>query len=397
MEKHTGTTVPHILWLQVCSLAGVQGAITLSWLIYALYLPRLLSGFGFPETLAVWVLILENALAVVMEPLFGALSDKAKHQIGQSFPFISLGVILSSALFIAIPTLTVFFPPSDAIRIILPVVTIAWAMAMTVFRSPAIALLGRYSRPEELPLAGSVLTLAGGIIGAFRATASQFILSLGPMLTFAIGSFVLLASTAILRFFNPVETPIEKAQTPTRQGELSRKLTLILFVGLGISWGSRLFIDALGKLLKIQLNTQNIDGMMFVINLALAFAALPAGVLAVKLGNRKAMLVGIGAIVFLMISLLFIGAQMPLVLLGVCAFSLILNGAIPFVLGLVPPKWGGLGVGMYFAGVGLTGSLFGLAFPQPQNITPVVGVVGGVIAFLVAGVCIAGSYTQHLN
>ncbi|KYC43472.1 hypothetical protein WA1_10415 [Scytonema hofmannii PCC 7110] len=147
MEKNTGTSAqPHILWLQVCSLAGVQGAITLSWLIYALYLPRLLAGFGFPASLAVWVLIVENALAVVMEPLFGALSDKAKHRIGRSFPFISVGVILSSAFFIAIPTLTVFFPPSDVTRIILLSVTIAWAMAMTVFRSPAIALLGRYAR-----------------------------------------------------------------------------------------------------------------------------------------------------------------------------------------------------------------------------------------------------------
>ncbi|MFL9456356.1 MULTISPECIES: MFS transporter [Nostocales] len=139
MEKNTGT-IPHILWLQVCSLAGVQGAITLSWLIYALYLPRLLAGFGFPESLAVWVLIVENALAVVMEPLFGALSDKAKYQIGRSFPFISVGVILSSAFFIAIPTLTVFFPVSDITRTLLPLMAIAWAMAMTVFRSPAIRL-----------------------------------------------------------------------------------------------------------------------------------------------------------------------------------------------------------------------------------------------------------------
>lgn len=237
-----------------------------------------------------------------------------------------------------------------------------------------------------------MLILVGGIIGAFRPIATSFILGLGPVFTFAVGSFVLLAAAAILRFFNPVETPVDKAQTWATPGELPRALALILGTGVGVAWGSRLFMDALGKLLKVQLNTQNVDGMMFIINLALAFAALPAGALAVKIGNRKAMLGGIGALVFLMIVLLFAGAQMPFVLLGVCAFSVIVNGAIPFALGLVPPKWGGLGVGMYFAGFGLTGSLFGLVFPKPQEIVPASGVVGGAIAFLVAGGCVAGSY-----
>jgi len=47
------------------------GAITLTWVIYNLYLPQLLGQFGFPKQLAVGLLILENALAVVMEPLMG--------------------------------------------------------------------------------------------------------------------------------------------------------------------------------------------------------------------------------------------------------------------------------------------------------------------------------------
>ncbi|MEH2168427.1 MAG: hypothetical protein V7K41_17590 [Nostoc sp.] len=62
------------------------------------------------------------------------------------------------------------------------------------------------------------------------------------------------------------------------------------------------------------------------------------------------------------------GAQIPIILLIVAAFSLIVNGAIPFALGLVPQRWAGLGIGMYFGGFTLAMSLFGVLFPQPQAI-----------------------------
>ncbi|NJM73597.1 MAG: SLC45 family MFS transporter [Scytonema sp. RU_4_4] len=388
---------PRILWLQVCSLAGLQGAITLTWVIYNLYLPLLFAEFGFPKSLAVGVLIVENALAVVMEPLMGGLSDKARYWIGSRFPFISVGVILSSALFIAIPSIATFSTASNGTRLLLLLVVIAWAIAMTVFRSPAISLLGRYATPAELPLAGSLVTLAGGIITALRPFASKYILGLGPIFTFAIGSFVLLAAAAALRFVNPPERPVDKAQTWATPGELPRALALILGTGIGVAWGSRFLMDALGKLLKVQWNTGNIDGIMFIISLVLALAALPAGAFATKIGNRKAMLSGISAIIIIMVIIISLGAQLPIVLLGVCAFSLIINGAVPFALTLVPPRWRGLGVGMYFAGFALTGSVFGVVFPQPQAITPVIGIIGGVLAFLVAGVCIfAASYGREV-
>ncbi len=80
---------------------------------------------------------------------------------------------------------------------------------MTVFRSPAFILLVKYSMPAELPLAFSFVTLAGGLIGAFRGVANTFILSLGAVWAFAIPSFVLLAVAFTLRFFHPPQIPTE--------------------------------------------------------------------------------------------------------------------------------------------------------------------------------------------
>lgn len=168
----------HILWVQVWVLAALQGAITLAWIIYNAYVPQLLVQFGFPASLAVGLLVLENALAVIMEPLMGGLSDQAQRWVGSRFLLISAGVILSATLLIAIPCIVTFVPPTVVWRSLLPIVLVAWALSMTVFRSPAIALLAKYSMPAELPLAFSVVVLTGGIIGAFRPIANKFILSL---------------------------------------------------------------------------------------------------------------------------------------------------------------------------------------------------------------------------
>ncbi|MFH7028286.1 MAG: MFS transporter [Heteroscytonema crispum UTEX LB 1556] len=299
-------------------------------------------------------------------------------------------MILSSALFIAIPALVTFTQPDVVTRALLSIVAVAWALAMTVFRSPAIALLGRYATPEALPLAGSLLTLVGGTINAFRGTANKFILSLGPVFTFAIGSFTLLAAAAALRFVNPPEKPVDKHHAEVLQLPL-QKLGLIFLTGAGIAWGSRFLMDALGKVLKTQFNTDNIDLLMLWIGLTLAFSALPAGAFAVKIGNRKAMLLSIGVTVVAMGMLIYMGAQISIIFFIIPGFSVIVKGAVPFVLGLMPQRWGGLGVGTYFSGFGGGMSLFGVMFGQVQGIIAVMGVIEGAIAFLVAGGCIAAS------
>ncbi|MEH2076090.1 MAG: MFS transporter [Nostoc sp.] len=380
----------NILWVQVWVLAVVQGAITLTWLIYNIYLPQLLTQFGFSASLAVGLVLFENALGAVLEPLMGGLSDQARRWVGTRFPFISVGMILASALFIAIPCVVSLIPPTTIMRSLLPIVLVAWALAMTIFRSPAMCLLGMYSTPAQLPLAVSVVTLAGGMIGAFKPISYKFILSLGPVYTFAIGSFVMLGAAAVLRLVNPPEAVVDRHQPEVVKLPL-QKLALILGTGFGVAWGIRFLMDVLGKVLKTQLNTDNIDVLMVWIGLAIAIASIPAGIFAVKIGNRQAMLCGICAIVPSLLIMISVGVQIPIILLIVAGFSLIVNGAIPFALGLVPQQWAGLGIGTYFGGFALAMSLFGVIFTQPQAITPFIGAIGGALAFLFAGVCIAVS------
>ncbi|MGC1393601.1 MAG: MFS transporter [Coleofasciculaceae cyanobacterium] len=389
-------TSPKVLWLQVWGLAAVQGAIALTWVIYNLYLVKLLTSLGFPKELATVILIIENILAAVMEPLMGGLSDQAQRWIGTRFPFISVGVILASALFIAIPAFITFSTPTTSIRWVLPVLLVAWALAMTVFRSPAMSLLGRYAFGTNLPQAASILTLVGGLAGAMGPFANQFILSLGPIVTFSIGSFTMLAAAAALRLVNPqTNEAADNNQASSSWRQISfAKLGLVFGAGVGVALGFRLMMQVFPKILDSQVPGANKGLILGGIFIALALTAIPAGKLASRLGNRQAMSYGLvvmaGFMALMVLTRSGIMASVVAIALG-ATFSLVSNGTIPFALSMVPTDKAGLGTGIYFSGGAVASSLFGAVFSQPGSVTPIVGALVGAAAFLAAGVFVATS------
>ena len=398
-----------VLWFQVLALAGVQGAITLCWLVYKLYLPKLLGQFGFPVTLAATLLIIENLLAAVMEPVMGGLSDKSQRWMGTKFPFISVGVVLSSALFIGIPAIVIFGNSGAVFRIVLLIAIIAWALAMTVFRSPVLSLLYRYATPPALPLAASILTLVTGLITSLYPLTSKTLLKWEPGITFAIGSFILLLAATILRTIHPPEVPenrevekkdnlISHSPLPTLHSLLPN-LGLIFITGMGINWGTSFFMSTIQKTLTNQIGAAKVPSVMLIIGISLAFAALAAGAIAIKLGNSRTMLLGIGVIIpSIVIISSTTGTIVTLIgIVAIASFSLIINGTLPFAFSLMPPQRGGLGIGMYFGGLTAGVGLFGLIFPTLNTMIPITTGILGAIAFFVAGSCIAASQILPLS
>lgn len=374
-------------WYKIVGLATLQGAITLTWLIYNIYLPKLLIGFGFAPGLAVTLLIVENAIAVILEPLFGSLSDRAYRWIATKFGFVSLGVIITSALTILIPAIFVFRDLFGAVSWILPGVLIAWAMAMTVFRTPAISLIGRYAFASELPIAMSFLTVVGGFIGALRPVVQDFILSLGAPTAFTIASVVLLAATALLRYFDP--------PTPTNLNIADRqpidwaRVGLLVVMGGGMAWGVRCLFETLPKVLKLNFPQFDSVILMVAISLAISVSALPAGLFANKYGNRKVMLIGVGVTSIALLSMVFLPATIGIAILSiVCCFSWMTNGAIPLAINVLPPDRSGLAVGLYFSGFTAGISSFSSLFNPVTNLTPLLGAICGTIGAIVAGMCV---------
>jgi MFS family permease len=385
-------------WSKIIALAAVQGAISLTWLVYNIYLPKLLIAYGFDPGLAVSLIIVENSISVILEPLFGSLSDRTFRWIATKFGFVSLGVILASALSVLIPAIFVFRDGFAAVRWIMPAVLIAWAMAMSVFRTPAISLIGRYAFSSDLPIAMSFLTLFGGFIGALRPISQDFLLSLGAPVTFTIASIVLLVATAILRYFDPPTTPDLSTAKPERVSLM--KVMLLIGMGLGISWASRCVFETMPKLIKLSFPALNPALLMLAISLGIAVSALSSGIFAVRYGNQKAMFVGVSTTIFALLLMGFLPTTFSItiaIMAIVCCFSLMTNGAIPLAIDLFPSHRSGLAVGLYFSGFTAGISSFSSLFNPVGNLTPSLAAIYGSIGSIIAGGCVWGSLKFKQN
>jgi hypothetical protein len=317
------------------------------------------------------------------------LSDRAYRFVATKFGIISFGIILTVAITGLIPMIVIFGDVFSAIRWFLPGVLIAWAMAMTVFRAPAISLLGKYASTSELPIAMSFLTVVSTFIGALKPISQSFILSIGAPFAFTLASIVLLAATGLLEYLDP---GINQHLPETKRQPIALRLIgLIISMGLGIAWGSRCLFETLPKMLKIQFPQLDPVILMTVISTAIAISALPGGVFAARHGNQRLMLLGIGATLIGLVGMFLLPAPITLtisIILFISCFSWITNGAIPLAINLFPADRSGLAVGLYvgsFAG-GL--SSFSSLFNPVTNLTPLLGTICGSIGLMIAGGCI---------
>ncbi|VXD21802.1 hypothetical protein [Planktothrix paucivesiculata] len=379
----TSNSKPSILWFQLIGLSLIQGAISLTWLLYRLYVPQLLASLGFPGLFPT-ILVIENALGVIIEPIAGNFSDRQRRWLGTRFPLISLGVILASGLFIGIPVFYIFGQSFNSIHWIFPILLILWAVAMAVFRSPVTALLGQYAIETKLPQAMSLLIFMGGIIGAIRPISSKFILGLGSGITFTIGSLVLLGSVGVLRYFNPDLSVIPQSEEPAQKLYL-RNLVFIAFLGLFVAWETRLILGEVFPQV-IKNSGGNVQWIMFTGLILLAFASIPAGLFAVKIGNNKATLIGLITTTILLLLSSFIVNKSIIILISlllIASYSLVANGIIPIAFSLIPSQKGGLGIGVYFGAFSLAMSGYDLMVKQLGSVNLIIGYRLGIMAFLI--------------
>jgi Na+/melibiose symporter-like transporter len=185
-----------IAWGRVGAIALVQAAITLLWLVYRLYFGDLLAGWGFSEAFTTQLLTVEMVLALIMEPIFGSLSDRQQQRLGSRGPLIVLGIILTAAISIGFPLFAAL--NLNVGKVLLPSLAIIWALAMTIFRAPIYALLAISASRQGLPLAMGFLMMTGGFTNLLKDPLKPLLLGLGPISCFAIASLGLMS--ALLTF-----------------------------------------------------------------------------------------------------------------------------------------------------------------------------------------------------
>jgi MFS family permease len=377
-------------WLPLLGLATFQAAITLMWVVYNAYLVQLLSRFGLPPIWAIYLLVIESLVSVFLEPIMGGLSDRpqasgsAQRQLLDRFPIITIGVLLTAVFGLMIPLVA----GSGLQRIsgwILPCAMVAWAFCMSIFQSPAMALIGQYASETKLPQATGVLMLFSVLVRVFGASATEFILSLGPIAAFAIASGSLIAALFLLRWLQPKSNQDHEVAQVTGHFSLS-PLALVFCVGCGIGLTGRSMGATLGG--KFLMPGVSLMLVWFLVQTAVM---IPAGWGLERWGLKRVLLGSLGLVGLTLLTIARHGDS-PLLLmftlmLGV-AQSFILSGTFPFALKQAPQNRSGLGIGVYFSGAATAGALFGLIVqfmgkPSPEQ-AALLGALG--IAMAIAGV-----------
>jgi len=140
------------------------------WGLYDFTVPLILRNtYQLGDTLSGVVMAMDNIVALVLLPLFGALSDKCTLKIGRRMPFILFGTFLASALAL----LTPWVVKNGSLGMFLVVLALL-LLAMGTYRSPAVALMPDVT-PRPLRSKGNaIINLMGAIGSAFSLLLVNF-------------------------------------------------------------------------------------------------------------------------------------------------------------------------------------------------------------------------------
>jgi len=308
-------------WLYVLAIGLGFFTTGISWSVYNSYLPaEFLPTFivgDLQNTIIGAIMVLDNILAVLIQPYIGAKSDSTRTRWGRRMPYIMIGTPLAAALF----TLVAYGWAVFGLWLMLAVIT-AFNISMAFYRAPVVSLMPDLVSSEHRTKANGIINLMGGIgaIYAFAIASQIFKINspalgvflgvsgeqVGPILTFLSTSIIMVVAVVILFIvIKEPEVPPVDAEKPREIGiiEAFREVSFsedksaaailgaifMWFFGYNAieTWFTKYGNEILGFAVE--------DASFLLTGIALSFVifAVPAGLLAERLGRRNTILLGL--------------------------------------------------------------------------------------------------------
>ncbi len=145
-------------------------SISAFWGLYDFVVPLILKNtYALGDTWAGTVMAMDNIVALVLLPFFGALSDRCTLRLGRRMPFIIFGTAAAVILLLGLP----FVVRHGSLLFFLCVLALL-LLAMGTYRSPAVALMPDVT-PKPLRSKGNaIINLMGAIGGALALVLMNF-------------------------------------------------------------------------------------------------------------------------------------------------------------------------------------------------------------------------------
>jgi maltose/moltooligosaccharide transporter len=355
--------------------------ISLIWPIFNNFVPIFLkTDFALSATAIGFIMTWDNYLNMFLQPVVGERSDRTRTRFGRRKPWMAVGAPLAAFFFIIVPLMRT--PTGIMIAILLTNV------AMALFRSPTIALLGDLFPAEQRSKANGVINLMGGLGAIAAFLVGGMLYKLGRVTPFIFGSVVMISAIAtVWSFIHEPEVPVleEKDQKSSngffanlnevlRASDRSGLLILLAILCWFLGYNAlETWISSFGKF-TLGIN----EGRMaiFTSGLALMFVifAVPSGLLATRFGRRKVILTGIAGLSLLFIYGMFVQNQWMMVsfLVPVGFFWALINvNSLPMVYDVGGDARIGAFTGMYYFASNIA------AVAGPQVVGILIDVTGG--------------------
>jgi len=289
------------------------------WQFYDQVIPYILENvFGLTTLTANSVMAIDNVLAVFMLPLFGALSDRTHSRLGKRTPYILYGTVDAVILmcFLAYFENTVNFIGFFVCLMLL-------LIAMSIYRSPAVAYMPDVTPKPLRSKANAIINLVGYLGGIFATVMMMILLrsekaadgtkvyakdqSFVPIFL-VIAGFMLV--TVLVMVFAVKENKLlatvkdemgeeEEEEAQSSGGKLPRDVrrSLILILLSVFLWYTAYnavttaFSRYCAAIWNVDLGASS--GYLLVATVAAIAAFVPLGILSGRLGRKKAILFGI--------------------------------------------------------------------------------------------------------
>ncbi len=179
-----------VLFIGLCYMA-----IAAMWTLYSAYVPVLLQmDFGLRATAIGTVMMLDNLVALLIQPWVGARSDRLRSRWGRRLPIIVAGMPFAAVGFALIPLAGDFFDGLPGFVVTLMVMLVA----MAAIRIPLFALMPDLIAPERRSTANGIINLFGGIGVLIATLGLGWLYRINRAGPFLVGALLLVAAIALL-------------------------------------------------------------------------------------------------------------------------------------------------------------------------------------------------------
>ena len=326
-------------------------SISAFWQLYDNIVPLILKNtFSIGDTISGAIMALDNVFAVVLLPVFGALSDKVKTPLGKRIPFIIVGTVLAIIAMI-------FMPIADNGIVLWGFIAALFftLISMSTYRSPAVALMPDVTPKNLRSKANAIINLMGALGGVITlALVAVLVPKEGKpnyLPLFAIIAGIMAVSVAIVALTIKENKLVREMELCGGYGEpdpqpakvqKGRKLPKdvmrsLIFILMSVFLWFMAYNAVNTAFSKYAQEVFGLKGGSFALTMMIATVSavityIPAGIVASKIGRKKTILGGV-----ILLSVAFGGAF----------FFTSYSPLIPVLLAIAGIGWASINVNSY--------------------------------------------------